>query len=280
LEGWEIPNTPTSIPNLKSARSAAASDLVDAQVESVNIVGYITKTLTEKNNMVGLNFGKVGDGGAIPIVDLVPKDQPGLNVGASVATSDNIQVLVGTGYTTYYLCNGNIGKGGAYVPAADGWVKGGEAAVTTDTIPVGGAFWFISQSAAADNPVNLTLAGQVATDVSLTKSIQPGLNMIANGYATDLAFANPDTGLSVGTKGTSVATSDNIQVLVGTGYTTYYFCNGNIGKGGAYVPAADGWVKGGEAAVTTDVVPAGASAWYINRADTAFDWVAPRPYSL
>jgi hypothetical protein len=47
LEGWEIPNAPTSIPNLKSARSAATSDLVNAQVESVNIVGYQTVPLAE-----------------------------------------------------------------------------------------------------------------------------------------------------------------------------------------------------------------------------------------
>jgi hypothetical protein len=260
--------------------ACALAGLVDAQVESVNIVGYMTKTLTEKNNMVGLNFGKVGDGGAIPIVDLIPKGQPGLNAGANVITGDNIQVLVGTGYTTYYLCNGNIGKGGTYKEEADGWVKLGDAAVTTDTIPVGGAFWFISQSASAASPVELTLAGQVATDVSLTKSIQPGLNMIANGYAADIAFADPDNGLCVGTKGSDVATGDNIQVLVGTGYTTYFFCNGNIGKGGTYVPEADGWMKLGGSAVTTDVIPAGASAWYINRAATAFDWVAPRPYSL
>jgi len=260
--------------------ACALAGLGLAQVESVNIVGYMTKTLTEKNNMVGLNFGQVGDGGAIPIVDLVPKDQPGLNIGASVATSDNICVLEGAGYVTYYLCNGNIGKGGAYVAEADGWMRLGGSAVTTDTIPLGGAFWFISQSASAASPVELTLAGQVATDATITKSIQPGLNMIANGYAADIAFADPDTGLCVGTKGASVATSDNISVLVGEGYTTYYFCNGNIGKGGTYVPEADGWMKLGGSAVTTDVIPAGASAWYINRADTAFDWVCPRPYSL
>jgi hypothetical protein len=260
--------------------ACALAGLVNAQVESVNVVGYITKTLTEKNNMVGLNFGKVGDGAAIPIVDLIPKNQPGLNAGADVITGDNISVLQGSTYVTYFLCNGNIGKGGAYVAEADGWMRLGGSAVTTDTIPVGGAFWFISQSASAASPVELTLAGQVATDATITKSIQPGLNMIANSYAADIAFANSDTGLCVGTKGADVATGDNISVLASGVYTTYYFCNGNVGKGGTYVPEADGWMKLGGSAVTTDVIPAGASAWYINRAATAFDWVAPRPYSL
>ncbi len=257
-----------------------ASNLVNAQVESVNIVGYMTQTLTTKNNMIGLNFGKVGDGGAIPIVNLIPKGQPGMNAGAGSDVADNIQVLGSAGYTIYYLCNGNIGKGGAYVPAADGWVKLGETAVTTDTIPVGGAFWFISQSASATVPVELTLAGQVATDATFTKTIKPGLNMIANGYAADIAFADPATGLSVGVEGVGSDVADNIQVLTSSGYAIYFFCNGNIGKGGAYVPAADGWVKLGETAVTTDTVPAGASAWYISRGTTDFDWICPRPYSL
>jgi len=265
---------------MTACAACVLAGMVSAQVESVNIVGYMSQTLTTKNNMIGLNFGAVGTGAAIPIVDLIPKNQEGLNAGANVVTGDNISVLGDSGYVTYFLCNGNIGKGGAYVAAADGWVKGGESAVTTDAIQVGGAFWFISQTAAPAAPVTLTLAGQVAADATITKTIKPGLNMIANGYAAEIAFADPATGLSVGTKGANVITADNISILAGGGYTTYFFCNGNIGKGGAYVAAADGWVKGGDSAVTTDTVPAGAAAWYISRGAANFDWVCPRPYSL
>jgi hypothetical protein len=70
LEGWEIPNAPTSIPNLKSARSAAASDLVNAQVESVNIVGYATVEPTAgKQIMTGAMFNQVG-GAALDLQDI------------------------------------------------------------------------------------------------------------------------------------------------------------------------------------------------------------------
>jgi hypothetical protein len=69
LEGWEIPNAPTSIPNLKSARSAAASDLVNAQVESVNIVGYTTTTGANGATMYAPMFTAVG-GGAITLGDI------------------------------------------------------------------------------------------------------------------------------------------------------------------------------------------------------------------
>ena len=258
--------------------ACALAGAVFAQVESVNIVGYMTQTISMKNTMVGLNFGAVGTGAGIPIVDLIPKTQAGLNAGVNAAVSDNIQVLGDSGYTIYFLCNGNIGKGGAYLPAADGWVKFGESAVTTDTIANGGAFWFISQTAET-TPLTITLAGQVAADATQTKEIKTGLNMIANGYAAELAFANPVTGLSVGTKGVNAAVSDNIQVLGGAGYSIYFFCNGNIGKGGAYLPAADGWLKFGESTVTTDTVPAGAAAWYIARG-TNFNWVNSAPYTL
>jgi hypothetical protein len=250
-------------------------------VESVNIVGYLSQTLTAKSTMVGLNFGAVGDGGADPNVDRVPKGQEGLNAGATATTGDNIQVLGESGYTVYFLCNGNTGKGGAYNPDHDGWRKAGDTGgVTADAISAGGAFWFISQSAASASPVTLTLAGQVATDATLTKSIPPGLNMIANGYAVDLAFADPASGLSIGTDGATATTADNIQVLADGAYTVYFFCNGNTGKGGAYNPDHDGWRKAGDTGgVTTETIPAGASAWYINRG-AAFDWANTRPYSL
>lgn len=130
---------------MTACAACVLAGMVSAQVESVNIVGYMSQTLTTKNNMIGLNFGAVGTGAAIPIVDLIPKNQDGLNAGANVTTGDNIQILGDSGYVTYYLCNGNIGKGGAYLPAADGWVKFGELAVTTDTVPAGAAAWYISR---------------------------------------------------------------------------------------------------------------------------------------
>jgi hypothetical protein len=276
LEGWEIPNTPTSIPNLKSARSAAASDLVDAQVESVNIVGYMTQTLNTKNTMVGLNFGTVGTGDAMAIQDVIPGTQPGLNKGATSAVADNISVLGDAGYTTYYLSNGVFGK--ITNPDANGkWVKSGETVATTDTIPVGGAFWFISQTAAT-TPVAVTIAGQVAADATLSKQIKAGLNMIASGFAYDIVLNAEGTGLNVGTKGATSAVADNISVLNGTAYSVYYLSNGVFGK--ITNPDVNGkWVKSGETAATPDAIPAGASAWYINRG-AEFAWNQARPYAL
>ena len=239
-------------------------------------MGYMTQTLTTKNNMIGLNFGQVGDGAALPIQEVVPGDQAGLNRGAGAGVADNIQVLGDSGYTVYYLSNGVFGKNNK--PEVNGkWVKSGENVATEDTIPVGGAFWFISQTAAT-TPVTITLTGQVAQDASLSKTIKNGINMIASGFAYDIVLNAEGTGLNVGTRGAGAGVADNIQVLSGTAYTVYYLSNGVFGKNNK--PEVDGkWVKSGENVATTDAIPAGASAWYISRG-VDFDWSHSRPYSL
>jgi hypothetical protein len=229
--------------------------------------------------MVGYNFGNVGDMAAVPINDLIPSSTVGLNAGASAASADNIQVKSGVGYDIYFLCNGNIGKGGAYVPAADGWLKVGESVVTADAIPNGGAFWYVSQSATEGVPVPVTLAGEVLATATKDTVLAVGLNMIANGYAADLVLNDATSGLDGGTAGASAATADNIQIKSGVGYDIYFLCNGNIGKGGAYVPAADGWLKVGESVATTDALPAGQGAWYVNNG-TEITWTASIPYTL
>ena len=67
----------------------------------------------------------------------------------ALANADNIQVMgADGGYTTYFLSNGQYGKASApsYKEELDGtWVKTAGVACT-DTIPVGGAFWYVSQS--------------------------------------------------------------------------------------------------------------------------------------
>jgi len=256
--------------------ACALAGLVNAQVESVNIVGYMTKTLTEKNNMVGLNFGKVGDGGAIPIQEVVPGDQAGLNTGPNSAVADNIQVLGDGGYTVYYLSNGVFGKN-TYPEVNEKWVKLGENVATADTIPVGGAFWFISQTAAT-TPVTITLAGQVANDATLSKQIKAGLNMIASGYAFDIVLNAEGTGLNLGTQGPNSSVADNVQVLSEGAYTVYYLSNGVFGKN-TYPEVANKWVKLGENVATTEAIPAGAAAWYINRGSD-FTWNHTRPYNF
>ena len=72
----------------------------------------------------------------------------GMTKAYATADADNIQVMGADGnYTTYFLSNGQWGKGGAsYNADLDGkWLKTAGAACT-DEIPAGAAFWFISRS--------------------------------------------------------------------------------------------------------------------------------------
>ena len=65
----------------------------------------------------------------------------------ALADADNILVMGEDGkYTNYFLSNGQSGKGGTvYNAELDGkWLQKAGVACT-DTIPVGGAFWYVSQ---------------------------------------------------------------------------------------------------------------------------------------
>ena len=89
---------------------------------------------------------------ANPYAVAVPLNGGVVTTGATKAATDtdadNIQVMGEDGkYTNYFLSDGHYGKGGAsYDAAFDGkWLK--KAGVEcTDTIPVGSAFWYVSQS--------------------------------------------------------------------------------------------------------------------------------------
>jgi hypothetical protein len=97
--------------------------------------------------LIGLCFEDVA-GGAMDINTAIPYAE-GMTKALSSANADNIQVMgADGGYTKYFLSNGQYGKASApsYKEELEGkWLK--TAGVDcTDTIPVGGAFWYVSQS--------------------------------------------------------------------------------------------------------------------------------------
>ena len=157
MEGWEIPNAPTSIPNLKSARSAAASDLVNAQVESVNIVGYNTVNLRAGYNLIGLNWEGVGaNDGSISVSDLFDNTALTPYDSDSGVFKDYIWVWDNGagGYTTRY----------GYVNIEDDptyknvWVDvtDGEFTPVVPTIAPNSGFWFYSVSSALTKTATYT----------------------------------------------------------------------------------------------------------------------------
>ena len=147
MEGWEIPNAPTSIPNLKSACSAAASDLGLAQVESVNIVGYETKALVaDEFNMLGGTFTGVGKAGYSLNRDFKGEN---LTAGADLFTADTILIHDATTgiFTTYYLYEGDD-------TWAAGWYNAGSDDLFEDDypngLPAGTPFWYVAKAGTGD----------------------------------------------------------------------------------------------------------------------------------
>lgn len=245
-----------------------------AAVTSENTVGYKTVSLTGLD-MLGLNFEQIA-GGSIPINDLVSGETPGLTQGADASTADNIQILVGGSYVTYYLSNGTIGK--ITDPALAGkWIKFGESTATADVLESGDGFWYVARSATPASPVDVTLAGQVP-DTLVAPITLGALTQIANPFSTPMPYNSVEANFTNAIQGADSGTADNIQVLSGGSYVTYYCSNGTIGK--ITDPALAGkWIKFGESVATTDELPMGEGAWYVNRgADKP--WTPLSPYTL
>ena len=135
--------------------AAIATALPLIAVESANIVGYKTFTQSSQYTLIGVCFDDV-KGTGMTLNDIAPyTDGNGMTKAFADANADNIQVMGTDGnYTTYFLSNGQYGKGGAsYDAELDGkWLQKAGVACS-DTIPVGGAFWYISQT--SSNTVKL-----------------------------------------------------------------------------------------------------------------------------
>ena len=249
-----------------------------AQVYSQNIAGYTTVTLDKQYTIVGLNFEDCA-GGPILLQDAVPY-ATGMTKGADDTTADCIQIQKTSGYDTYYLSNGAVGKGTN--PALEGkWVKLGETPVqaSTNTLGVGTAFWYLARN--PSSTFKVAMAGQVLVSSTTNITVNLSAKHIANPFPVDLPLNN-GIPYTVGmTKGADDTTADCIQIQKASGYDTYYLSNGAVGKGTD--PALEEkWVKLGEtpAKATLDSIPVGKGAWYMRRGAADFTVEVVRPFSL
>jgi hypothetical protein len=115
---------------------------------TITVAGQVLDTAETAEKICSDTYTLMGN----PYACEVPLNGGVITTGATKATAradaDNIQVMGEDGqYTTYFLSNGKYGKGGnSYNEALDGkWLKVA-GADCEDTIPVGGAFWYISRS--------------------------------------------------------------------------------------------------------------------------------------
>ena len=244
-----------------AAAVAAGLVAIGDGIESSNIVGYNTVTINKEYTILGIPFTGT-TGAAMSIQDAVPYCA-GMTKGAGSSVADSIQIMDNEGnYTVYFMCNGKVGKG--TVDGGDGkWVKSGEFAISTATMPAGTPFWYVSKNYAT--PYTITVAGQVLSTDSSQTPLNVTYQLIANPYPCDLPLNNGVPYVEGMTKGAGSSVADSIQVMDNDGnYDVYFMCNGKVGKG--TVDGGDGkWVKSGESVVTTDALPAGKGAWFVRK---------------
>ncbi len=247
---------------------------VSAQVESQNIVGYNTVTLSQGYNLVAVNFGTVGGGLGLTLQTLFPTTTNGVLLagftGGSAATGDNIAFYDPiAGYTVYYLYKGaktSDTKNYKWVTAAG---------VVADDTPVasGTAFWF--KKVAAGN-LDATVAGEAANDVSTTMLVKPGYNTFTSVYPIEW---NPnDFGATYwttnGAVAGSAATGDNIAFYDPTlGYTAYYLYKGAKTSDTKNYK----WVSATGVVVADKIMVPGKGAWY-KHAGAGFAFSQTKPY--
>ena len=192
--------------------ACAAAVAAVADIESSNVVGYSTDTITKQTfNMVAVPFESTdGDGFKLDYC------LSGANLTGSTdfATADQVQIwdaATGTYDNWYYYVDE---KDHSY----DGWwdvitqMKMFEDSYPNG-LPAGSSFWYKSADGAASNGT-VQFSGQVPAAADITTEILKGtFNMIASPYPTALKLndtAAVDWSKATGT--TDFATADQIQI--------------------------------------------------------------------
>ena len=194
-----------------------------ADVQSANVVGYMTQNIVDgTENMGGISFLAV-DGDDI---DLNANVQVENLVKSDLAdTADRIMVWdpSNSGYTTYYFYNAEGDE--------ENWGWHDENFELPDAkLPAGTAFWFMAYQE-GDEPAekNITVSGAVEDAIVEPFEIVDGTeNTFVNPYPCAIDLNDEKTVILANvTKSDMADTADRIMVWdpSNSGYTTYYFYN-------------------------------------------------------
>jgi len=230
--------------------------LVSAQVESQNIVGYVSTVNLAANyfTMVAPPFSAVG-GTAIPVASLF-SDNSSFIASDTEGGADTLKVWNGTGYDTYFFSSDADNK----------WASGDDSfSETTATLPAGSAFWFFRRGAAL---TGMTVAGQVLT-TNVTVAVAGNyFTMVGNPFAAPLPIKSLTAPglIASDTEGGA----DTLKVWNGTGYDTYFYSSDADNK----------WASGDDSfSETTATLPAGSAFWFFRRG-VATSLTLPVPFVL
>ena len=244
---------------LAIAISAQAGDTVT----SVNVVGFIKKTVDPNLNIVSTVFFS----GSNTLVEIL-----GTNGVANVdpTYADNVNMWNGTIWQNYFLCDGSI-QGGALDHK---WVIAGTdpLEIATNIVYPGVGFWVRNRSS---SPNTYSMKGEIDLENEVTIPIAANkLNLLAYPYAADraislLTFTN-------GTANVDPTYADNIHLYSGGSWKTLFLCDGSVQEGALDHKWA---VQGTDPLeLATDVLKASQGFWFRSRSGSVQNWTEKRPY--
>ena len=297
---------------LMIAAAALAAVATAGAVESANIVGYTTVTIpAQQYTMIGVQFDGL-DGEGISVQDLFQNPLGQGIVGAAnpnlAANSVRLQYwdpAESGHYVTLYLNNSTQAARSnqwclAAAPADTSWGTARNVA-STKRLTSGMGLWLIRPEGTYDQPLTLTMAGQVVIAQSgRTYVCREGYTMISGGFTTGFA-PNPDVAgvgdaidwLSKGFVGAAnpnlAANADRIQFWDPTEsgkYVTLYLNNASAQptryNKWCLVNAANDTSWGSARNVATPkVIPEGRGFWLIRPSGSGeLTFTLPQPYTL
>jgi hypothetical protein len=253
--------------------------LFDAQVESINVVGYYSAPVTaEKFSFIALNLNPMTPDATISIQDLIPGTTPGLTAAGGAGSADRIQTWdqATQTYKNYYLFKGF----GPHTTKSNKWVENVTGYPIADaTFKTGDALFFYA--AKGSTLTSLTIPGQVPNTTAGV--LKQGFNMVGAGFPADW---NPnDAGTeywSDTTKFTAAGgagSADRIQTWEHTSqtYKNYYLFKGF----GPHTTKSNKWVENVTGyPVMTETLDTSAAFFYYKVAAGEVVFDPPLPYTL
>jgi hypothetical protein len=260
-----------------------------AQVTSLNVVGYCTVSLTNGYNMLAVNLGPVGNpNGTIDINSLLPTGQvavaaAGLTANQAPAVSDQVMVWNATSstYSNYFLYKKAIGTSAKNYQWCVNDSPANTYPLATYGFSSGDGLWFILYG----QKTSITVAGQVPNNVSKTKTLVHGYNMIGSGFSADWSLNAIGTNFWAGSSFTAAqapATADQVMIYnsVAKTYSTYFLYKKSIGTSTKNYQWCLNDSPANTYPVMTNTIPMPAAVFFILYKAGPVNFAPQIPYSL
>jgi len=233
-----------------------------ANVSSVNVVGYVNKTLpTNQWILTTCNFQKVG-GGTNTLLDVFGTNQLAQNDVLGLCDLVTLWDVAQATYQTYaQWTDGNFYK-------ANDATEWGDSILANPAIPVGTAMWVVP---AGNQVVNktLTFAGEVVAVATQKLNIVSGWQMIGYPLTCDIALQGTGLAASGAAKNDVLGLCDLVTIWLGNGYQTYALWTDN-----QWYKANDA-TEWGNSVLATNVVKMGEGFWYVAQNNITWSEVSP-----